>query len=84
MLKIRLSRFGKKHCPFYRVVVIDSRRKRDSMALDLIGHYDPSCNKILLNQEKYSHYLKHGAQPTETVERLYKLFSKAQKTEISN
>ena len=45
MLKIRLKRFGRKKCPYYRIVAIDSRSKRDGKALEVLGFYNPTLQK---------------------------------------
>lgn len=72
MVKIRLSRIGKKHQPSYRIVVCDSRRKRESVVIENLGFYnpqtDPPSQKI--NKTRYQYWLGQGAQPTPTVRRL--------------
>ena len=74
MLKIRLARFGAKKKPTYRVVVIESRRARDSRCVEVVGHYNPVSNptQVDLSHERISHWMKHGAQPSDTVQRLLK------------
>jgi small subunit ribosomal protein S16 len=74
MLKIKLSRVGKKKQPHYRFVVNEARDKRDGAVSDSIGHYAPNqIPKVLeINVEKYEAWLKKGAQPTETVAGLFK------------
>ncbi|MDO5695144.1 MAG: 30S ribosomal protein S16 [Eubacteriales bacterium] len=73
-VKIRLKRLGKKKCPFYRVVVADSRAPRDGRFIEEIGTYDPSFSPSLvkLDEEKVRKWLATGAQPTDTVARLLK------------
>ncbi|MBM3734859.1 MAG: 30S ribosomal protein S16 [Acidobacteria bacterium] len=72
MLKIRLARFGAKKKPAYRVVVIEGWRARDSRCVEVVGHYDPVANpaKVQLNHERLTHWVKCGAQPSDTVQRL--------------
>lgn len=72
MLKIRLSRVGKKKRPAYRIVVADSRAPRDGANMEIIGHYDPLTDppSIVINEERTAHWLEHGAQPSEAVAKL--------------
>jgi small subunit ribosomal protein S16 len=74
MLMIRLARFGAKKKPTYRVVVIDKERARDSKALEVVGHYNPVADPAVveLNRERIEHWVKHGAQVSDTVSRLLK------------
>lgn len=74
MLMIRLARFGAKKKPIYRVVVIDKERARDSKAVEIVGHYNPVAQptQVKLNHERIAHWLKNGAQPSDTVARLLK------------
>ena len=69
LLTIRLSRIGKKKQPSYRVVVIESTRRRDGRFVEIVGHYDPLRNPaaITLNKERIQHWLSCGAQPSDTV-----------------
>ena len=72
MVKIRLRRMGRKHRPFYRVVVADSRSPRDGAFIEVIGHYDPLTDPatVDINEEKALKWLTCGAQPTDTVRSL--------------
>ncbi len=74
-VKLRLMRMGKKKQPTYRIVAADSRSPRDGRFIEIIGHYDarrdPSVIKV--DNERAVHWLQHGAQPTETVEKLLTL-----------
>jgi small subunit ribosomal protein S16 len=74
MLMIRLARFGAKKKPCYRVVVIDKERARDSKALEVVGTYDPVAKPagVKLKHDRIAHWMKHGAQPSDTVARLLK------------
>lgn len=73
-VKIRLRRVGQKKAPFYRVIVADSRSPRNGRFIDEIGTYDPKQEPSLLkvDEEKAKKWLDNGAQPTETVARLFK------------
>ena len=72
MVKIRLRRIGARSKPFYRIVVADSRAPRDGAFIEIIGHYNPLINPeaVDIDQEKVIKWLKVGAKPTVTVERL--------------
>ena len=74
-VKIRLRRMGQKKAPFYRIVVADSRCKRDGKAIDEIGTYDPTVepSAIKVDAEAAKKWLNNGAQPTETVAKLLKV-----------
>jgi small subunit ribosomal protein S16 len=74
MLMIRLARFGAKKKPTYRVVVIEKERARDSRAVEVVGTYNPVANpaKVELKHERIAHWIKQGAQPSDTVGRLLK------------
>lgn len=74
MVRIRLSRSGTKKNPFYRVVVIDSRKPRDGRYLELIGTYNPRAKgeKAQINRERVRHWLACGAQPSDTVSRIFR------------
>lgn len=74
-VKIRLKRFGKIRSPFYRLVVIDSRTKRDGRAIEEIGKYDPTQNPSLIEieSERAQYWLSVGAQPSDQVRALLKL-----------
>lgn len=75
MLKIRLTRRGKKHQPSYRIVVAEARSKRNGKYLDLLGFYHPLSqkNKFFLDKEKYQLWRQKGAIPTKTILQLLKL-----------
>jgi len=74
MLMIRLARFGAKKKPFYRVVVIEKERARDSRNLEVVGNYNPLTTPETVNlvHERIDHWVKNGAQLSETVARLLK------------
>jgi small subunit ribosomal protein S16 len=73
-VKIRLKRLGKIRSPHYRIVVADSRTKRDGRAIEQIGKYHPKNEPSLIevNSERAQYWLSVGAQPTETVVALLK------------
>ena len=72
MVKIRLRRVGAKDKPSYRLVVADSRAPRDGAFINIIGHYNPLTDPetVVIDEEKALHWLRQGAQPTDTVARL--------------
>ena len=74
-VKIRLKRMGKIRAPFYRVVIMDSRTKRDGRAIEEIGKYHPTQEPSLIeiNSERAQYWLGVGAQPTEQVAALLKI-----------
>ncbi len=74
MVKIRLTRLGKKKSPFYRVIVADSRSPRDGKFIDTLGTYDPNQEPSVFNvdADKAKEWLANGAKPTETVGKLFK------------
>ena len=75
MLKIRLARIGAKKKPCYRVVVIEDWRSRNSRCVEVVGQYDPLAEpaKITLDRDRIAHWVKVGAQPSDTVTRLMKV-----------
>ena len=80
-VKIRLKRMGKIRAPFYRVVVMDSRVKRDGRAIEEIGKYHPTeePSVIDIDSDRAQYWLGQGAQPTEAVEALLKVTGDWQK-----
>ncbi len=74
-VKIRLKRLGKIRAPYYRIVVADSRSKRDGRAIEEIGKYHPTEEPsfIEVNSERAQYWLSVGAQPTPQVEAILKL-----------
>lgn len=72
-VKIRLKRMGAKRAPFYRIIVADSRSPRDGRFIDEIGYYNPTTEPITvkIDEEKANKWVKNGAQPTDTVKRLF-------------
>ena len=72
MTVIRLTRMGRNKKPFYRIVVTDSRKRRDSGWIESIGYYNPVVEpKVLkLDEERYNYWLSVGAKPSEKVKKL--------------
>ena len=73
-VKIRLRRMGQKKAPFYRIVVSDSRSPRDGKFIEEIGTYDPTkdASEYHVNEDLAKKWLANGAQPTDTVARIFK------------
>ena len=73
-VKIRLRRMGAKKNPFYRIVVADSRSPRDGRCIEEIGYYNPLTEPktVKIDDEKASSWIKNGAKPTDTVDKLFK------------
>ena len=71
-VKMRLTRMGDKKSPFYRIVVVDSRKARDAEYIDKIGHYNPIAQPagVVIDKDKAKDWLSKGVQPTETVRSL--------------
>ena len=77
-VKIRLTRIGKKKVPFYRIIAVDSRKKRDGAFLEELGTYD-ALNSTLVHfhEDRILDWVNKGAQLSETVKRLFKLHKKS-------
>lgn len=73
-VKIRLQRVGKKKMPYYKVVAVDSRKRRDGSFIENLGQYQPVADgeQFNVDEERVISWLKNGAQPTETIEQLLK------------
>ncbi|HON77757.1 MAG TPA: 30S ribosomal protein S16 [Spirochaetota bacterium] len=73
-VKIRLQRVGKKKMPYYKVVAVDSRKRRDGSFIENLGQYQPVADgeQFKVDEERVISWLKNGAQPTETIEQLLK------------
>lgn len=75
-VRIRLSRGGSKKRPFYRIVAADQRAPRDGRFIEKLGTYNPllpkdHAERLVVDQEKVSAWLKKGAQPTERLQKLF-------------
>lgn len=75
MVKIRLTRIGKKKAPFYRIIVADSRSPRDGRFIEEIGTYDPTKDpsEFHIDDAAAKKWLANGAQPTAEVAKLLKI-----------
>jgi small subunit ribosomal protein S16 len=78
-LVIRLRRHGSRKKPFFRIVVADSRSPRDGRFVDQIGTYDPATEPptVRLEKDQAEHWIKSGAQPSDTVRKLLEIASTA-------
>ncbi len=78
---IRLQRIGKPHQPYYRIVAIEKTRGATGKPVEVIGSYNPreatAAKKIVLKADRYEHWTKVGAKPSETVSSLAKAALKA-------
>ena len=72
MTVIRLTRMGRNKKPFYRIVVTDSRKRRDSGWIESIGYFNPVVEPQVLeiDEERYNYWLSVGAKPSEKVKKL--------------
>jgi small subunit ribosomal protein S16 len=75
VVKVRLARFGRKKRPFYRIVVTDSRKRRDSGWIESIGYYNPMTEPttVKMDLERLNYWLGVGAKMSERVEKLKKI-----------
>ncbi|HLY11668.1 MAG TPA: 30S ribosomal protein S16 [Planctomycetota bacterium] len=75
-VRIRLTRTGKKNEAYWRIAVFDSRTRRDGRYLENLGIYDPSIKKaeekVKINLERYNHWVKQGALPSDSLARILK------------
>jgi small subunit ribosomal protein S16 len=80
-VKIKLKRLGKIRAPYYRIVVADSRTKRDGRAIEEIGKYHPKAEPsfIEVDSERAQHWLSVGAQPTDPVRKIFEITGDWQK-----
>ncbi len=76
MVKIRLARFGRKKRPFYRIVVTDSRKRRDSGWKEIIGYYNPLTEPttVEIDMDRLNYWLGVGAKMSERVSKLKKIY----------
>lgn len=75
-VRIRMTRIGRKHRPFYRIVVIDRQKAREGKAIEEVGQYDPMIKdkaaRVKLNMERIEYWQSVGAQPSDRVATLIK------------
>ncbi len=71
-VRIRLARAGKRHAPFYHMVIADERMPRDGRFIERVGTYDPRNKeqRVVAKKERVDYWLSKGAKPTETVSKL--------------
>merc|ERR1712078_448015 len=69
---IRFMRIGRIHEPFYRIIAVDSRKKRDTEPLEFLGWYNPKTKEANLNAPGIKKWLSVGAKPSDTVTSLFK------------
>src|SRR5215207_2629243 len=77
-VRVRLTRVGSKKNPIWRVVVSDQRSPRDGRFIETIGHYNPQTDPstIVIDEERFQHWVSRGAQPSNTVKQLVKAHAK--------
>ena len=77
-VRVRLTRVGSNKNPIWRVVVADQRSPRDGRFIETIGHYNPQTNPstIVIDEERFRHWVSRGAQPTNTVKQLVRAHAK--------
>lgn len=72
MVTVRLSRFGRKKAPFYRIAVVDSRKKTTGGVIEYIGFWNPSKKSKEIDDKKLSDWISKGAQVSASVKKLLK------------
>lgn len=73
-VRLRLQRNGKPKRPYYKLVAVDSRSKRDGKPIEVLGQYDPMLKekKANFNKERVEYWIKQGAKPSRVIESLLK------------
>ncbi len=74
-VRIRLTRVGRKGVPLWRIAVFDKHTRRDGRYLEMLGTYDPRetpDKKIQIDKARYDHWIKNGALPSESLDRILK------------
>ena len=75
-VRIRMKKMGRKHRPFFRICVVDSRKPRDGKTIEELGYYDPmvrdKSERVKLNMDRIEYWLSVGAQPSDKVAVLIK------------
>lgn len=72
MLKLRLTRIGRKKQPSYRLVIMEHATRRDGRPIDILGYYNPLTKEVSFKVEKIQYWLKIGVKPSQTVSNLLK------------
>jgi len=84
-VKIRLSRIGTTNRPFFRLVAVDSRKKRDGAQLANIGTYDPMNGSVVqFHENVYQEWISKGALVTDSVKKIYKLYKKNSQAPVTS
>lgn len=84
-VKIRLSRIGTTNRPFYRLVAVDARKKRDGAQLANIGTYDPVTGLVVqFHEDLYKEWLSKGALATDSAKKVYRLYKKNGRSEVQS
>ena len=74
-VRIRLSRIGTKHEPYFRIVAVDSRKKRDGAFLENLGTYNALKSELVqFHEDRINHWISVGAQPSDSVRKLQKMY----------
>lgn len=77
-VKLRLSRIGKKHAPFFRIVAIDSRKKRDGACIENLGTYDVLKHSFVqFHEERINDWVEKGAVVTDSVKKLHRQYKES-------
>ena len=83
-VKIRISRIGTKHAPMFRIVAIDSRRKRDGAALEILGTYNPVNGAIVqFHGDRIQAWVDQGAVMTDAVKKIQKIYRQSPEQTIA-
>lgn len=72
MIAIRLSRYGRKKAPFYRIVAVDSKKKATGAVLEFIGTWNPAKKELKVKDSQFKAWVEKGAQVSATVQKLVK------------
>lgn len=81
-VKIRLARIGRTHAPVYRIVAIDSQKKRDGKFLENLGTYNPLTKDLVqFHEDRIAHWVSVGAIVTDSVKKLQKMYDRKKKQE---
>ena len=76
-VRIRLTRFGKKNTPIFRIVAVDGRKKRDGAYLENLGTYNPVTGSLeQFHEDRINYWISKGAIETDTVKKLHKQHKK--------
>ncbi|MDE5767348.1 MAG: 30S ribosomal protein S16 [Malacoplasma sp.] len=87
MVKIRLTRLGRHKLPYFRMIAIDSRSRRDGAYIKQVGTYEPLSGKVSINEDDVLLLLNQGAQPTDTVKNFLKqkgIWKKFMESKLNN